>query len=58
MAKEITWKCAYCDSVNQDKDDDCVNCGATRTVDTEFVTIPSDNEEKNDATCEDVKESV
>lgn len=58
MAKEITWECTYCDSTNQYKDDTCVHCGATRTVDTKFVTIPSDKEEKTEITREDIKKSV
>ncbi len=47
MAKEITWKCTYCDSMNEYKAINCVNCGAPRSADTQFVTIPSEKEEKN-----------
>ena len=47
MAKEITWKCTYCDSMNEYNESNCVNCGAPRSADTQFVTIPSDKEEKN-----------
>lgn len=58
MAKEITWECKYCGSMNKYKDSECVNCGAPRTIDSQFVSIPSDQEDKKPDTQPSLEEVI